>query len=208
MKVNRLVSILCLAAVVAMSQGCRPPPIRNLRLGWVGVERPVSPSIAVREALAGAPITLGVQDLRPDPAVVGLHQDVNQPVRTTDSVAQTCASQLASMLEQSGARLKEPPLAELLVQLGEYQVIEGSSFIGSVRMRAVVRRGAQELWSQEYMGTSKRWGRTHSPENFNQALSNALAEATSKLIVDPAFALALRAAVAPAPSTQPASTGA
>ena len=60
-------------------------------------------------------------------------------------------------------------------------------------MKITVTRhdGATMPWSKTYEGKGKRWGRTHNPENFNEALVKALTEASRKLVQDPEFAAAL-----------------
>jgi hypothetical protein len=140
-----------------------------------------------------------VRDTRPDPYFVGTHEDIGHVVRTSDNVAQYCSSRIGDMLIAAGARLNESPIANVDAELLEYRVDESGTFTGLVRMRVAVRQGDTILWSATYDGKSKRWGKDYSPENFNEALSNALASATEKLIKDDAFGRAL-AATAQAPS--------
>ena len=60
-----------------------------------------------------------------------------------------------------------------------------------------------EPWAKTYVGSSKRWGRTHNPENFQEALSNALADVAQKLLSDEAFAAALTGPTEQLDSPQP-----
>ncbi len=55
----------------------------------------------------------------------------------------------------------------------------------------VTRHDGAAPWSKTYTGTGKRWGRTHNPENFSEALTSALAEASRRLVQDQEFAAAL-----------------
>ncbi len=164
--------------------------IQNLPLAWRGVAGTPQPSAAVAQSFAASPIAFGLRDVRPDPSVVGSFED-GFVVRTTDNVAEYCSTRVGELLAHAGARLNEPPRAVLEAELLEYHVAEGGTFAGLVRIRAIVRHGSGEPWTRTYVGKSTRWGRTHNPENFNEALSNALAEVTQQLVQDEAFARAL-----------------
>lgn len=172
--------------------------IQNLPLRWRGVEELPRPNGAVARALSTTPLAFGLRDLRTDPTAVGVYQESGWVVRTTDNVGQYCTDRMGEMLVHAGARLGQTPAVPLEAELIDYQVIEGGTFEGTVRLRAIVRRGSGEPWSKTYTGSSKRWGRTHNPENFNEALSNALADATHQLLNDESFASAL---VGPAQSS-------
>ena len=149
------------------------------------------PKPSVAQALATTPLSFGLRDMRADPSAVGVDQDSGWIVRTSDNVGQYCTDRMGEMLVHAGARLSPSPAVALETELIDYQVIEGGTFVGTVRIRTLVRRGAAEPWSKTYVGNSKRWGRTHSPENFNEALSNALADAAQQLMNDEEFATAL-----------------
>jgi hypothetical protein len=185
--------------------------IHNLRLAWRGVDKAPKPSASVARSFAATPLAFGLRDVRPDPAVVGTFQDTGFVVRTTDDVAQYCTSRLGDLLARAGARLNETPVMALDAELLDYQVAEGGTFNGLVRVRAIVRRGNTEAWSKTYVGTSKRWGRSHSPDNFNEALSNALTDVASQLVQDEELARALGQApgdpAAPPPPGYPRPSG-
>lgn len=151
----------------------------------------VTPSPTVAQAFAAVPITFGIRDTRPDPTVVGKYEDDGFVVRTTDNVAQYCSNRFGDMLRTAGARLTEAPQAILAADLVEFRVDEGGTFAGLVRIRMTVRRAGQPDWSKDYEGTSKRWGKSHNPDNFNEALSNSLQEVTSNILHDEEFGHAL-----------------
>lgn len=187
-----------LLAALAFTIACGGnQPIYNLPLQWRGVTAAPKPSQGVAWSLRAVPIALGVRDLRQDPYFVGIHEDIGHVVRTRDNVAQYTSSRIADMLLAAGARLNEPATTNVDADLLEYRVDEGGTFKGLVRIRVAVRRDGAVVWTGTYDGTSKRWGKDYSPENFNEALSNALAEATSKLVQDEGFGRAL----APPPGT-------
>jgi hypothetical protein len=181
--------------------------LKNLPLSWRGVNSSPKPSVSVARAFAAAPFAVGVRDVRPDPTAVGVFQDNGFVVRTSDNVAQYCSTRLGEMLARAGARLNEPPLAVLEAELLEYNVAESGAFNGLVRVRAVLRRGSEVTWTRIFEGTSKHRGRSHSPENYNAALSNAFASVTEQLVRDDGFARALggEPVVGPPPQQLPPS---
>ena len=170
---------------------CKRGPVTDLSLAWRGVSNSPRPSPEVAGAFANRPFMLKLVDARPDPTVVGGYDDSDVRIRTRTSVAEYCTLKMGAMLTAAGARLNEPsPPTVLETELLEYNVIEGGAFNGMVAFRATLR-GGHGQWSKMYTGKSIRWGRTHNPENMNEALSNALADATQKLVSDPEFARAL-----------------
>ena len=180
------------ALLLLTFSACGRPPISNLPLAWSGVDHAPNATTAVENAFGRVPFTLvDFKDKREDPTAVGVHEGEAFVVRTTDDVAKYCSGRFKDMLSSAGARLDAAPLAKVTPELLEYKVVEGGLFNGYVRFRVTVTRGGAAPWTKTYSGTSKRRGRTHNPENFNEALSNALAEATRKMVQDEAFANAL-----------------
>lgn len=177
--------------------------IRNLPLRWQGVDAPPRASGSVARALSAAPLALGLRDLRESPAAVGRYADDGFVVQTTDNVGQYCTDRIGEILVQAGAHLDQGAPTTLEIELLDYYVVEGGEFEGSVRMRATLRRGADAVWSKTFAGAAKRWGRTHNPVNFNEALSNSLAEATQQLLRDEEFARTLGEPPSTGPLLQP-----
>jgi hypothetical protein len=177
--------------------------IHNLSLAWRGVDTWPRPSAPIAQAFAAAPFAFALRDSRLDPSSVGTYEDDGFVVRTGDNVAQYCSTRFGEILGHAGARLREPPTAVLEAELLEYNVVESGMFNGVVRVRAVVHGGADRSWSRTFVGKSARWGRTHNPENFNEALSNALADAASQLMQDDDFARALVGEPPPPPPRPP-----
>lgn len=161
-----------------------------------------SPSVG--RAFSATPFSFALRDLRLEPSAVGvLQNDDNLVVHTSDNVGQYCTDRLADMLSKAGARINlGMPGAAIEAELLEYKVIEGGRFHGSAKLRLIVRRGGDEPWTKTYAGSSKHWGRTHDPNKFNDVLSNALQDATSKIVEDEEFARALMGEP-PAPFQQP-----
>ncbi|CAN5491847.1 hypothetical protein BH11MYX1_BH11MYX1_39160 [soil metagenome] len=180
--------LLGLALVVTAA--CHGSPPSTLALAWRGVTETPKANSVVQESFAAAPFSFTLRDVRTDPSAVGGYDDDSTVVHTRDNVGQFCGAKLGEILISTGARIREQPIAALETELLEYSVIEGGTFAGKVSLRAIVHRG-DAAWSKVYTGTSKRWGRSHSPENFNEALSNALADVAEQLVTDDAFGHAL-----------------
>ena len=165
------------------------------------------PSGSVARALAASPLSFGLRDLRESPQAVGRFAGDGFVVQTTDNVGQYCTDKIGAILVKAGARLEPGAPTTLEVELLDYFVVEGGTFEGTVRMRTTLRRGADAAWTKTYAGTSKRWGRTHNPENFNEALSNSLADATQQLLRDEEFGRSLGEPPATSRVHQPGSAG-
>lgn len=188
----------CLALLVVVA-ACHGPQIYDLPLQWRGVDSGPAASTAVAQSFAAVPLAFSVRDVRPDPSAVGTYEDDGHVVRTSANVGAYCSTKLGELLVHAGARLNEAPRASLETELLEYRVVEGGTFHGIVRVRAIVRRPAGDAWAKIYEGSSKRWGKTHNPDNFNEALSNALADVATQLVHDEDFAQVLLS-VAPEPA--------
>ena len=192
----RLLSIALLVVAACGGSG----QIETLNLSWRGVDDTPHPSAMVAQSFAAAPLAFGLRDVRPDPTAVGQVEETGWVVHTKDNVATFCMTKVGEILARAGARMNETPLAILETELLEYRVVEGGTFTGSVRLRAIVRRGGGgDAWSQVYEGKSKRWGKSGNPDNYNEALSNALEDAASQMLNDAGFAHALVGDVAGAP---------
>lgn len=200
-----------LAFVCVTAFGCGTHYIHDLPLVWTGVSKNPAASTAVDKAFAAVPIELGdLRDARDsDRSKVGTYEDDGFVVTTSGDVGAFWRGRLRAMLESAGARLESSPQARVDADLLQFDCIEGNTFNAVVRMRVTVTRPGGQPWSKHYEGRGKRWGRTHKEENFNEALSNALAEATRKLLQDEAFADALvgRAPGSPAVPAQPPAAG-
>ena len=194
--VAHLVALGCIAAC-----GGGSGRIMNLPLRWQGVEKAPAPSPSVAAALSASPLAFALRDLRESPQAVGRYAGDGFVVQTTDSVGQYCTDKLGAILVSAGARLEPGAPTMLEVELLDYFVIEGGRFEGTVRLRATLKRSGGEVWTKTFAGTNKRWGRTHNPENFNEALSNSLAEAIQQLLKDEEFARSLGGSGAAARST-------
>lgn len=167
--------------------------ITDLPLVWSGVKKlpPASPAVAA--ALKAVPIEPGeFKDGRTTPPdIVGTYQKDGYKVTTRGDVRAFWAGHERILLEHAGAKFQTPGGARLDATLLQLDVLEGDKFNGTARVSFTVTTRSAAPWTKAYEGRVQRWGRTHKPENFDEALSNAIAEATRQLLNDEAFALAL-----------------
>jgi hypothetical protein len=201
-----LATVRALRLAFLVVAACGGAQIHDLPLQWRGVDGGPAATTAVAQSFAAVPLAFALRDVRPDPSAVGTYEDDGYVVRTSDNVGAYCSMKLVELLTHAGARLNEAPRASLETELLEYRVVEGGTFHGIVRLRAIVRRPTGDAWAKIYEGSSKRWGRTHNPANFNEALSNALADAATKLVHDEDFAQVLLS-VGPPPMSAPPAGG-
>jgi Uncharacterized lipoprotein len=191
----RAMKHLCLTVLLLSVSACggANQQIEDLPLVWTGEKSP-SASTAVDKAFAAGPIELGqLSDGRQgDRAAVGSYADDGFRVKTKDDVHAFWANRLRVILEGAGAKLGSPAPARFDASLLEFDCVEGNTYNATVRMNVTVtRQDGSPPWSKTYEGRAKRWGRSHSAENFNEALTKALAEATRRLLQDEEFATAV-----------------
>lgn len=171
---------------------CGHAHVQNLPLAWRGADPRIRASASVQQAFTAVTLTVSpLRDQRPDPSVVGRYQGDGREVRTTDNVAAYFSDRFAEMLRSAGAQLSPQGMARIDVDIVELGVIEAGMFNGLARLRVSVIRNGAPTWVKLYEGKSKRWGRTHNPDNYNDALSNSFISATKKLLADEEFANAL-----------------
>ena len=172
---------------------CGHGNVNNLQLQWRDASKSPVASPEVSAAFAATPFALTVRDLRRDPTAIGRVEEDGHIVRTSDNVVGFVSMHIGDYMERSGARMRENPVANVDIEILELQVVEGGTFQATTQLRVVVRRGSEDGWQHVYQGKGTRWGRTHNPENYNEALSNALEEATLAIIADGEFGQALMA---------------
>jgi len=186
--------ILCVLVGLVLAACGGHSNVRNLSLQWRDASKQPVASGPVAAAFAQTPFALTVRDVRRDPTVIGRVEEDGWIVRTSDNVVGFVSQHVGDYMERAGARMRENPVANVDIEILELQVVEGGTFQATTQLRVVVRNGGSpDGWQHIYQGKGTRWGRTHNPENYNEALSNALEEATLAIIADPEFGMALTA---------------
>jgi hypothetical protein len=184
---------LALAVAAILASGCRPRYSSTFPLEWRGVEGLPRPSSPVAEALRKRTLQIDqFADTRSSPNRIGTVEENQTPVNTTSNVAAYCTQRFGQLLTSAGARIvTSGATITLRPELVVYQVIEGGLFNADVRIRVTALENGKVVYEGTHSGKSKRWGHSRNPENYNEALSNALFEATQQLLEDDQLASAL-----------------
>jgi hypothetical protein len=186
---------LVLAVAATLVGGCRPQYSSTFPLEWRGVEGIPRPSSPVAEGLRKQTLHIeAFADTRSDPKRIGTVEANQTPVSTTSDVAAHLTKRFGELMTSAGARIVDSGATiTLKPELIVYQVIEGGLFNADVRIRVTALENGKVVYEGTHSGKSKRWGHSHNPENYNEALSNALFEATQQLLNDEQLASVLGA---------------
>lgn len=190
MRVRLVLGFVCLVGAAACHRGLTT---LEFPLAWRGVGSPPEPSKEVAAAFSKQSVVLlPLTDIREHPEVIGHHDDTHEPIRALSSVPKFCDEHVREILIAAGLRQREGGSVEVVPELVHFEVVEGGTYQASVRIRFTVRRlGSAQSLSFMANGTSKRWGRSRSVENYNEALSNALEDAMKQLLQNAEFANAI-----------------
>jgi hypothetical protein len=188
-----LALVLSVAGLLAI--GCRPTYPTTFPLEWRGVDEIPRPSSPVAEGLRKHTLRIeAFLDKRVDPKRIGLVQEDRSAVKTSTDVAGYCTQKFGDLLTRAGAKIVTTGATiTLRPELVVYEVIEGEVFNGDAVIRITALENDKVIYEGTHSGKSKRWGRSRNPENYNEALSNALLEATRDLLKDNLLAKALGA---------------
>lgn len=183
---------LILASALAAAAACGSSLPEPFALAWRGVDAAPAPSSRVRTALANKTFRIEpTVDRRTDPSRIGVDEDTHYQYRTTTSVAAFCNDRIEEMVTSAGLKVAEQADYVLQTEISELEVSEGGAFSGKVRLTFRLFKPGRPAFESVYEGTSKRWGRSHSTENINETISNALHAATEKFLQDDLLADAL-----------------
>lgn len=175
-------------------------------LAWQGVES--SPSLTERGRTAASGKSFHFErivDRRADPNKIGVDEESNYQYRTTSNVSDFTTERVQQILGSSGLSLKEPADFTVQGELVAFDVKEGDRFEGDVRVLFRVFKPGGPTFEQTYMGKASNHGRSHSPDNINEALSVAMLSVVSQFLHDELFASFLegKGGTAPAASAAP-----
>jgi len=108
-------------------------------------------------------------------------------VSTNTDLGSFLTDRLLAVLQANGiATVTSEPTRVIRIEILRYYVVEGESYKADVGFRATIEDGqGRQIWSGLADGASNRFGRSYSPENYNEALSNAFLEALKQLMQNP-----------------------
>lgn len=198
MRFFRTLAIAPLFALAAALAGCRPPvtqlavPLEYRPTGTLRLEK-------IGGAVTGAPpLAVAVSDDRADKTAVGKNVEKEGhpvPVLATRSTPeQFLTDAVARALGQAGVTVAEPGQARCTLRLSitSFWTEEASTYRGSIAANAsLVSKGGAPLWSGAVTGQSKRFGRSLSPENYQETFSDASIDLVQSLLANPGLRSAL-----------------
>ena len=177
-------------------------------LAWQGVES--SPSLTERGRMAAAGKTFHFErivDRRADPNRIGVDEETNYQYRTTSNVSDFTTERVKQILGDSGLPLQDSAQYTIQGELVAFDVKEGDRFQGDVRVLFRVFKVGSPAFEQTYMGKASNHGRSHSPDNINEALSAAMLSVVSQFLHDELLASFLEGKGGPSPAASAAPVG-
>lgn len=171
-----------LSSAAACGGGELPPAFP---LAWQGVE--TTPSLTERGRSAAGSKSFHFErivDKRADPTKVGTDEETNYAFRTTSNVSEFATERVRKMLGDSGLKLQDTADYTIQGELLAYEVKEGNNFEADVRVLFRVFKVGSPAFEQTYMGKASNHGRTHSTDNINEALSEAMLSVVSQFVHD------------------------
>jgi hypothetical protein len=137
-----------------------------------------------------------------DPNILGISQEADPDANVYNAAGGQVPTEflrnvMAKELSAMGFQVTADPVAAthtVQLQLDQFWLVEGSTFQGTVMGQVwLIDRSGTTRWQGPITGKSSRWGRSLSPENYLQAISDATLEAAVKLATTAEFRAALAA---------------
>ena len=136
-------------------------------------------------------------DQRDKKAEIARNVEDSEPklVTTKDDVSKWCTDRFRELLQQYAFDLRESgETVQLRGEVVQFYVLEDNLYRGAVGLKITAEAPDKSmLWQGLITGTSQRFGRSYSEENYYETLSDAYIEAVQNLVKDKGFAKALRA---------------
>ena len=102
---------------------------------------------------------------------------------------------MADELRNFGIEQTEAPEAAdriVTVEMNKFWVEEGNNYVAEIRgIAQVTNKGGSVLWKGPVGGDGRTFGRSLSPTNYNEALSDAARRTVGSMVTNPGFAKAL-----------------
>jgi hypothetical protein len=199
-------SRIALAVAALLPLACRHAAVHGpmtIPLAWAPTDVQTLP-IGATAAFKDQRVAVNpVVDSRDDKAVIGKNVEAKidrqeKPewaVSTSTDVGSFLTERLLAVLQANAITpVTTEPTRVIRLEILRYFVTEGDSYKADVGFRATIEDGqGRQLWQGLADGASNRFGRSYSPENYNEALSNAFLEAVKQLMQNPEMLKALGA---------------
>lgn len=145
-----------------------------------------------------AKLRVEVTDNRNDPGFIGRNTEKLPPrkVTTPDSVAAFVDEHLKQLISSTGVtEVDDAGTVILKAEIQQFFVEETEIYNGDVRLKVtLVNNSGTPVWTGITSGTSIRFGRSYSAENYYETLSDSLIDAVHNLMQSATFRTALAGA--------------
>lgn len=136
-------------------------------------------------------------DNRENRGFIGQNNEKLNPrkVATPDDVSAFVTDHMKSLIARAGINVEDSGATAILKgEIKQFFVDEAETYNGDVRLRLTLTDPAGKvLWTGKTAGAASRFGRSYRAENYYEALSDSLIEATNHLLQDDDFRKALAA---------------
>lgn len=204
-----------LAAVAPRPATAADKGALQVQLRFAPQESVASSAPVLSPGVTERPVRLTLDDARAgaDPAIIGDSTDDDDrvwPVRATNGVLDWAREVLTKTTAEWGIRSGADAPLTLAGKLVRFTVNEGNKPVGSVYNAnvqlsfALKNAKGETLWEGNGPGDATRYGRSRSADNCNEVLSDALKEAYSAVLAEPALQEAWLGKTAPRPTAGPA----
>ena len=186
---------LCLGSTALAAQ----QPLSGIPLVWKPTSSASDYGIINLTGVSGVKIEIrSLEDAREKPDLIGENRDKEDkgivlPVTTSEKPAAFITEHLQKIFSDAGLNVVTTGGdAVVSGEVKRYFVLETSTYQAEVTLSiAVKNRKGTLLWSGVAGGAAKRYGRSYKAENYYEALSDALMDASYKLLQNEAFTKAL-----------------
>ena len=132
-----------------------------------------------------------VADGRQNPTLLGENKEKGVPriISTTDDVPAFVTDHMKQLISGAGINVVDSGATRILkTELKQFYVEEMDLYKGDVRMVVTLTdANGKSLWTGTTGGSASRFGRSYKAENYFEALSDSLIEATYNLLRNPSF---------------------
>jgi len=202
---TRMVSrSLALFAAVAAVVACQRPKELRVPLDYRPTDKV---TLAGLEVAAGTRVAVTVVDARTDTSAIGRNSESAQPVPVyAADTAPDGFVRDAVARELAGANIQvatDPHAATkvLTLRLQKFWTEETNTYNTSIQASVeLADASGRSLWKGQVAGSTERFGRSLSAENYQEAMSDAVVAMVERLIHDPGFVQALNTAPSRAPA--------
>jgi hypothetical protein len=147
---------------------------------------------------SNARLRIEVTDNRNNSGFIGRNTEKLPPrnVTTPDNVAAFVSEHLSQLISDSGlTEVDSAGTVILKAEILQFFVEETEIYNGDVRLKVtLIDRGGNSVWTGITSGTSTRFGRSYSAENYYETLSDSLIGAVRHLMQNTSFRGALEGA--------------